>query len=304
MPSTTYVIKKQEFLNSVVNKIGKQIYSTTAYTNPLKRIKKGFIENANEIEEIYIARAIGYDYDPDGEGALDRVKPNVTTQYHQVDYAKDFQVTIQDKQVRKGFTTSGGVTRLANEIMESLHTGAEYEEYMKCLDILDTIATNSKYKKEVTDITDQRSAMDFVKEIKKTINRMGRRSTTYATVENHCKPSQMILFLNEDWDVEIDVEMLAQAFNMSKQELDDCVKIKIPELETNTNTRAILCDERALQIYDTYYGLEPQRNAKGKFTNHFLSTEKIFSYSNLVNIAVFNIPAEEEEEEEEELEVE
>lgn len=289
MPSATYVIKKQEFLNSVVNKIGKQIYSTTAYTNPLKRIKRGFIENANEIEEIYIARAVGYDYDPNGSGALDRVKPNVTTQYHQVDYAKDFQVTIQDKQVRKGFTTSGGVTRIANEIMESLHTGAEYEEYNKCLEILDTIATNSKYKKTVTDITDQRSAMDFVKEIKKTINKMGRRGTTFATVENHCKPSQMILFLNEDWDVEMDVEMLAQAFNMSKQQIDDCVKIKIPELTKNKNTRAILCDERALQIYDTYYGLEPQRNAKGKFTNHFLSTEKIFSYSNLVNIAVFNI---------------
>lgn len=289
MPSATYVIKKQEFLNSVVNKIGKQIYSTTAYTNPLKRIKRGFIENANEIEEIYISRAVGYDYDPDGSGALDRVKPNVTTQYHQVDYAKDFQVTIQDKQVRKGFTTSGGVTKIANEIMESLHTGAEYEEYNKCLEILDTIATNSKYKKTVTDITDQRTAMDFVKEIKKTINKMGRRGTTFATVENHCKPSQMILFLNEDWDVEMDVEMLAQAFNMTKQQIDDCVKIKIPELTTNTNTRAILCDERALQIYDTYYGLELQRNAKGKFTNHFLSTEKIFSWSNLVNIAVFNV---------------
>ena len=289
MPSATYVIKKQEFLNSVVNKIGKQIYSTTAYTNPLKRIKRGFIENANEIEEIYISRAVGYDYDPDGSGALDRVKPNVTTQYHQVDYAKDFQVTIQDKQVRKGFTTSGGVTKIANEIMESLHTGAEYEEYNKCLEILDTIATNSKYKKKVTDITDQRTAMDFVKEIKKTINKMGRRGTTFATVENHCKPSQMILFLNEDWDVEMDVEMLAQAFNMTKQQIDDCVKIKIPELTTNTNTRAILCDERALQIYDTYYGLELQRNAKGKFTNHFLSTEKIFSWSNLVNIAVFNV---------------
>ena len=289
MPNVNYTIKKQEFLNSVVNKIGKQIYSTTAYTNPLKRIKKGFIENANEIEEIYIARAIGTSYDPNGTGALDRVKPVVKTQYHQVDYEKDFQVTIHDKQVRKGFTSKGGVTKVANEIMESLHTGAEYEEYLKCLDILDTIATNSKYKQSVTDITDQRSAMDFVKIIKKTINKMARRGEIFATVENHCKAKQLILFLNEDWEVEMDVEMLAQAFNMTKQEINDCTIIKIPELDINTKTRAILCDERALQIYDTYYGLEPQRNAKGKFTNHFLSTEKIFSWSNLVNIAVFNI---------------
>ena len=289
MPSPTYAIKKQEFLNSVVNKIGRQIYSTTAYSNPLKRLKKGFIENANEIEEIYIARAVGYDYDPNGKGALDRVKPNVKTQYHQVDYEKDFQVTIQDKQVRKGFTTKGGVSRLANEIMESLHTGAEYEEFVKTLELLDTIATNSKYKKVVADIVDNQTSKDFVKELRKTIKRMGRRSTDYATYENHCKPSQMVLFLNEEWSIEMDVEMLATAFNMSKQEIQECTIIEIPTLRTNTKTKAILCDERALQIYDTYYAIEPQRNAKGKFTNHFLSTEKIFSWSNLVNIAVFNI---------------
>ena len=289
MPNVNYTIKKQEFLNSVVNKIGRQIYSTTAYTNPLKRIKKGFIENANEIEEIYIARAVGTSYDPNGTGALDRVKPVVKTQYHQVDYEKDFQVTIQDKQVRKGFTTSGGVTRIANEIMESLHTGAEYEEFLKCIEILDIIATNAKYKKEVTEITDNATAKAFVKELKKTIKRMGLRSEEFATVENHCKPSQMVLFLNMDWSIEMDVEMLATAFNMTKQEINDCTIIEIPKLTTNQNTRAILCDERALQIYDTYYGLEPQRNAKGKFTNHFLSTEKIFSWSNLVNIAVFNV---------------
>lgn len=289
MPSTNYTIKKQEFLNSVVNKIGKQIYSSTAYTNPLKRIKKGFIDNANEIEEIYVSRAVGTEYDPSGSGALDRVKPNVKTQYHQVDYEKDFQVTIHDKQVRKGFTTSEGVSRIANEIMESLHTGAEYEEYTKCIEILDTIATESKYKKEVADVIDNATAKAFVKELKKTIKKMGLRSTDYATYENHCKPENMILFLNMEWGIEIDVELLATAFNMTKQQINECTIIEIPELKTNKNTKAILCDERALQIYDTFYALEPQRNAKGKFTNHFLSTEKIFSWSNLVNIAVFNI---------------
>lgn len=290
MPSSTYTVKKQEFLNSVVNKIGKQVYSSTAYVNPLKRIKKGFIENANEIEEIYVSRAVGTDYDPTGAGTLDRVKPDVKTQYHQVDYEKDFQVTIQDKQVRKGFTTSGGVTRIANEIMESLHTGAEYEEYLKCIEILDTIATSSKYKKEVADVVDNATAKAFTKELKKTIKAMGLRSTTYSTYENHCKPENMVLFLNMNWSVEMDVEMLATAFNMTKQEINETTIIEIPDLTVNTHTKAILCDERALQIYDTYYGLEPQRNAKGKFTNHFLSTEKIFSWSNLVNIAVFNTP--------------
>lgn len=290
MPSTTYTVKKQEFLNSVINKIGRQIYSTTAYVNPLKRLKKGFIENANEIEEIYIARAVGTAYDPEGSGALDRTKPNVITQYHQVDYDRDYQVTVHDKQVRKGFTSNGGVTRLANEIIQSMHTGAEYDEYEKTLELLSELGTASKYKKVVTDVTDNASAKAFVKELKKTVNRMARRTSDFATVENHCKPSDMLLFLNEDWSVEIDIELLATAFNMSKTDLSEFTIIKIPDLGT-TNIKAMLCDERAIQIYDTFYQVEPQRNAKGKFTNYFLSLEQIYSYSNLVNVAVFTTEA-------------
>lgn len=292
MPSSTYVIKKQEFLNSVVNKIGRQIYSTTAYVNPLKRLKKGFIENASDIEEIYIARAVGAAYDPDGTGALDRVKPSVTTQYHQEDYDRDYQVTVQDKQVRKGFHTNGGVSRLANEIIESMHTSAELDEFNKTLELIGKLSEGAKKKITVTEVTDDRTAKDFVKSVKKTINHMGLRSTDYATVENHCKPENMVLFIDMDWLVEIDVESLSSAFNMDKIKLSETTIIPIPNLTNSANTRALLCDERAIQIYDTYYGLETQRNAKGKFTNHFLSTEKIFSWSNLVNVAVFQIAGE------------
>ena len=48
----------------------------------------------------------------------------------------------------------------------------------------------------------------------------------------------MVLFLNMDWSIEMDVEMLATAFNMSKQEINDCTIIEIPQLTTNTNTNS------------------------------------------------------------------
>ena len=282
---TSYNLQKQEFLNSVVNKIGKQVYSTTAYTNPLKRLKKGFIDNAKDVEEIYIARAVGSAYDADGGGALDRKKPEVITRYHQDVQDMDYQVTVQDKQVRFGFHSKDGVNKLANEIMDSMHTGAEYDEYNKVIALLTEMTTSPKKSVVVADVTDNASAKAFIKEVKKHINKMGRRSSEYASVENHSRKEQLILFLNEDWDVEIDIELLASAFNMSKTQLDDCVKILIPDL--GNKTKAILVDERALQIYDLFYEVEPQRNAKGKFTNYFLSTEKMFCYSDLVNMCVF-----------------
>lgn len=295
MPSVNYTPVKGEFLNSVVNKIGRQIYSTTAYVNPLKRLKKGFIDNANEIEEIYVARVVGYIHDPSGTGNFDKILPTVKTQYHQISKDIDYSVTISDKSVRKGFTTSGGVTKLANEILGGLHTGVEYEEYINTLAVIRDIAlgTPATAKKVVTDITDLATAKTFTKIVKKDVKEMGDRSTVYSTYENHCKPSNLILFLNRSWAVEIDVELLASMFNKTVAELNEMTIIEIPILKTDagvdTKIRSVLCDERAIQIYDTYYGIEPARNQKGKFTNHHLSTEKIYSYSNLVNVATYSI---------------
>lgn len=287
-PSNNYTTAKGEFLNSVVNKIGKQIWSSKAYVNPLKRLKKGFIENANDIEEIYIARAVGTAQDPDGVDTLKRVKSTVKTQYHTQDYEKSYTVSVSDKQVRQGFLTSGGVTKVAEKILESLHTGYEYDEYIATLDVLEKLAkaAPSTAKKKVTDVTDLASAKAFTKEVKKDVKKMARRSTTYATVENHSKPSDLILFLNDEWSVEIDVELLATAFNISKADLSEMTIIEIPDLGTS-NIKAVLCDEGAIQIYDTYYGIEPQRNAKGKFTNQHLSTDKILSWSNMYNVCVY-----------------
>lgn len=295
MPNGNYTAAKGAFLNSVINKIGKQTYATTAYQNPLKRLKQGFIENANEIEEIYVARALGYAHDATGAGNLDRVLPDVKTQYHQVSKDLDYTVTVSDKQVRKGFTTKDGVNKIANEIIESLHTGAEYDEYQNTLKVIRDVALASPYKKVVTaDVTDLATAKAFTKLVKTDVKEMGDRSTTYAIYENHCKPSDLILFLNRKWAVEIDVEFLATTFNKSVAEISEATVIEIPILKTDagvdTKIRAVLADERAIQIYDTYYGIEPARNAKGKFTNEHLSTEKIFSFSNFVNVATYLIP--------------
>lgn len=294
MPSATYTVAKGEFLNSVVNKIGRQIYSTTAYTNPLKRLKRGFIENASDIEEIYVTRATGAKYDPNGSGSLDRVKPNVKVQYHTDVTDLDYTVTISDKQVRRGFTSSGGVRKVADEILGSLHTGCEYDEFNNTLATLVNVCKDAPYKKTVTDITDLATAKAFTKQVKKDIKNMADRSTTYALYENHSKADQLILFLNRDWAVEIDVELLASMFNKTVAEITEATIIEIPKLldpttKADTKIRAIIADERAIQIYDTFYGIEDARNKKGKFTNYHLSTEKIFSWSNMVNVAVYSI---------------
>lgn len=288
-PSLTNLNQKNEFLGSLVNKIGRQEYSSKAYLNPLARFKKGFIDNANEIEEIYVARVQGLSQDLDGTTTLKRVKPDVKTLYHNQEYGKCYTATITDKQVRQAFTSKDGIKRIADEILSQQHTGVEYDEYVAMKKAINDFAAAvpETAKRTITEVTNQTTAKDFVKKIKKDVGKMQFRSTNYCQYEQHSKADDLVLFIHIDYQAEIDVELLATAFNIDKAELNTRV-VYVDDFET-PNLRAVLLDVGAIKVFDTLYNNEQQRNAQGMFTNYHLNVEKIVSYSTLYNGASYSI---------------
>ena len=288
-PSIANINKKNEFLGSLVNKIGRQEYSSKAYLNPLAKFKKGFIDNANEIEEIYVARVQGLSQDLDGTTTLKRVKPDVITLYHNQEYGKCYTATITDKQVRQAFTSKDGVKRIADEILTQQHTGVEYDEYVAMKKAINDFAAAvpETAKRTITEVTNQTTAKDFVKKIKKDIGKMQFRSTNYCQYEQHSKAEDLVLFIHIDYQAEIDVELLATAFNIDKAELN--TRVVYVDGFANTKLRAVLLDVGAIKVFDTLYNNEQQRNAQGMFTNYHLNVEKIVSYSTLYNGASYSI---------------
>ena len=139
-PVETRVDQLNEFLSTVVNKIGRQEWSSKAYSNPLAKFKKGFIDHANEIEEIYVQRVAGLTQDKAGETTLKRVKPTVKALYHTQNFGKCYTATISDKQVRQAFQSQDGVKRLSDEILTQQHTGVEYDEYVEMKKAIEAFA--------------------------------------------------------------------------------------------------------------------------------------------------------------------
>lgn len=292
-PNGNFTIVKQEFLNSVINKIGRQEFSDMAYQNPLKQFKGSFVENASAIEEIFVEKIEDTDYDPDGQGVLDRVKPTVYTQYHTNKVTHGYKVSIQDFLVKEGFRSNSGVEQVANHIIQSLHNGAELDEFN---DIIDTIKALVDAKKEtntitVTEVTDEASGNAFIKAIKKVIPKMGEYSTNYSDKNTFTPSGNLILFLDSDVNVELDVENLANTFNLSKKELNDTTKIVIPNFteKMGGNVIGLLCDKRCIKVHPTYYNIESIRNTRGKFTNYDLVTETLLSYTTWYQFVVFEV---------------
>ena len=291
MPSETRVDQLNEFLTTVVNKIGRQEWSSKAYSNPLARFKKGFISHANEIEELYVQRVAGLTQDKAGETTLKRVKPTVKTLYHTQNFGKCYTVTISDKQVRQAFQAEDGVKRLSDEILAQQHSGVEYDEFVEMKKAISSFASAlpSTAKRTITDVTDGATAKALVKQIKKDIAKMQFRSTNYCKYEQHTKADDIVLFLHVDYESEIDVELLANAFNMDKAQIP--ARVVFVDGFTDPKLKAVVMDYNAIKVYDTLYNNESQRNAQGMYTNYHLNVEKIISYSSLFNGASYSTGA-------------
>ena len=290
-PTTTYTPAKQEFLNSVLNKIGKQTFSDQAYVNPLKRFKGEFVDGASDIEEIYVGRATDTGYDKEGTGVMDRVKPTVSVQYHTNEKDHGYKVTIHDKEMRKGFLSKGGLSKMSDHILQSLHTGANLDEYQDVIDTLKALCSAKTVNNTITltPVTDEATAKAFCKEVKKIIPKMGEWNELYSAKPNFAPKDKLILFIDSDVDVEVSTEYLASLFNMTVAELNDTTKILVPNLKTKLGETqfAVLLDERCLKINPSFYDIDSVRNSRGKFTNFDLVTSTLLSYTDWYQFVVF-----------------
>lgn len=292
-PTDTYTQSKQEFLNSVLNKIGKQEFSNKSYTNPLKRLRGQFINGPSDIEEIYVDRALDTGYDKEGKGVLDRVKPTVSVQYHTNTVEHGYKCTVHNKQMRKGFLEANGLQTMAQAIINSLHTGQELDDYQDCLNTLKALTETSKGSKEnvfsVTAVTNEETSKAFTKAIKKTIHKMKDYGTVFSDKASYAEEKDLILFIDSDTDVELQIEHLASAFNMTVAQLNETSKIVIPNLKTKlgNNTIAVLAHEKCLKINPCYYDLDSVKNTRGKFVNYDLATETLCSYTTWYPFAIF-----------------
>lgn len=286
-PTTTFTPTANRYIAELVNKIGRQEYASKTYSNPMASLKGGFIDNANDIEEIYVSRLNGVTQNLDGTTNFDKTIPDVKTCYHKQNYSKLYTTTVTDKQVRQAFTTSGGVKTLSDEIIAQLHTGAQYDEYIAMRDNLKDIITRDKIKTvNISSVTDNATAKDFMKKLKTVVAKMAFRNKDFCTFETSASISSLILFVKPEMLAELDVELLASAFNVSA--VDIKTRVFVVDSFGDDTTEALLIDRNAFKVHPTLYNLETARNAQGMFTNYHLNVEYIISTSIMYNACLFS----------------
>ena len=105
--------------------------------------------------------------------------------------------------------------------------------------------------------------------------------TTWTPKENQ------ILILRSDVETEIDIEVLAVAFNMSKTDLLTKTLV-LDNFGEATDTYGILCDSSFVQVYDNLQELTNFYNPKGLYYNYYWNHWQTYSLSLFANAVAFS----------------
>lgn len=294
----TYTVLYNEFCTALLNKIGKTIIEQKMFKNRLAKYKDGTIHNAQDVEEIFIemAKAEGA-YDPDGKNPLGRRdNPDVKAIYHRQNRRDKYVITVGDIDFRRVFRNGDTLDVFIKGLINSVYSGDAYDEYLCMKNILATYPGYDEY--EVTAYT-KANAVAFAKEFVKTLRKAVLDLTLEPSTEHNAAGvltfsdvDKLTLFIHKDVATEIDVELLANAFNQSNTDTKVVPDIQVmANFGSLTDTYALLTDRDFLKVWDTLSHMEGQRNADGLFTNYFYHHHQILSASKFKNAIRFKAKA-------------
>lgn len=311
-----YPALQNEFLDSLVNRIGRVSLTSKMYDNPWSMFKKGMLEFGETTEEIFVNIAKPFQFDPAvaESNLFKREIPDVRAAFHIMNYQKYYKSTVSNDQLRQAFLSWQGITDLIAKIVDAMYTGANYDEfitmkYMLARHILD----GHMYPVQIPNV-ETANMKQIVSKIKGVSNQYEFQSNKYnlAGVYTHTLKRDQYMLINSMFDAEMDVEVLASAFNMSKAEfmgqrvlvdsfgsLDrerlaelfaDDTTFKMPtesELTALDAIPVILVDRDWFMIFDNFYNFTEQYNGEGLYWNYWYHVWKTFSVSPFANNALF-----------------
>lgn len=278
-----------QFLNVLVNRIARVIITSRLYENPLAAFKKGTEKYGDIIEEIFVNIANAHEYNPQiaENEVYKRVIPDVGAVFHRTNSQLFYKATIQEESLEKAFTSEQGMRTLIAGIVDSLYSGANYDEFVAMKNIFAESADEMFYIK--TDAPSVANIHNIVTNIKSASNLMEFMSNQYNAVGvmNYTPKSRQVLLIRADIDAIMDVNVLAAAFNMDKAEFMGR-KVLVDNFGAeNPDVYAVLCDDEFLMVVNTLDKFTEQYNAQGLYWNYFWHVWRVFSRSPFSNCIAF-----------------
>lgn len=308
---------RNEFVSALINRIGATLLESKTYQNPWSIFKRGKLQFGETIEVIFTNIKKAHPYNPvtAENKVFARDLPDIRAAFVSLNYQQFYKDTIQNEQLRQAFLSWDGVTSLISDIVEAMYTADQTDEFLTMKYMLAKAILNGYLPAVEISDNDVRGTVSTIKSIS---NKWTFQNTKWnrAGVTTNTKKDEQYVIVNADFDANMDVEVLAAAFNMNKAEfmghrilvdsfgemdtarLDalfvedkNYVPLTEDEMAALSAIPAVMVDKNWFLIYDNLFEFTEQYNGEGLYWNYWLHSWKTFGISPFAQCAVF-VPGE------------
>ena len=311
-----YPALQNEFLNALVNRIGRVMLTSKMYSNPIAFFKKGVLEYGESIEEIFVNIAKVQEFNPEiaEQEVFKRVVPDVRAAFHIMNYQKFYKATVTQEQLKQAFLSWDGVTDLIARIVDSMYTGANYDEFLVMKYLLARHILDGRGYPVTVPTGTAENAKAIITTVKGVSNKLTFMNSEYnpAAVRTFTDKTDQYMIVNSVFDATMDVNVLASAFNMDKAEFlghrvlidgfGDLDVARLGEIFAGDPTYnepskdelaalnaipAVIVDKDWFMVFDMLTQFTEQYNGQGLYWNYFYHVWKTFSVSPFANSVLF-----------------
>ena len=277
-----YSSTKEEFTETILNKIVKTKVLNKAYENSLKFFKKEPLPFGKTIEGVFVelikAKNFNENFGTENTVAgslLEKEKPVVKVEYYSENFKHKYKMTISDEQLKSAFMSADGLSQMTQGIIRSGSSSAEYDEYMMMKSLICSVVTKELEIEGLFALSESEQAKKITKTVQALVNKFRFMSTEYNKqgVHTHCQPSDCVIITTPDQLANLNVELLATAFNVSYAEMPSRIIVIDSFLKADgtddNDTVCIVADMDVVQFRDTLNTWETFRNGDKLETNMF-----------------------------------
>ena len=288
-----------EFVTNLINRIGLTIIRNKTFSNPLSILRKGSVPLGTDIQDLYEnpAEAEAYELSNTAMAKLLTITdPDTHVAYYRRNRKDMYTKTISRENLQGAFVSWEKFESYISAITTSLYSGNYIDEFELTKSLVDGAYDNDKVIVEtINAVTDETSAKAFIKKCRSLFNKMKLPSTQYnayskfsgakGTIKTWTEEDRFVLIVTSDVMAEVDVDVLARAFNIENTKFLGRV-IEVDSVE-NEEIQAILCDESWLQIYENLMRFDEFYNARTMTWNEYLHVWQTYAICPFANAVVF-----------------
>lgn len=283
-----------QFVDALVMRIGDTYVHQQSFKNPLAVFKGSKMMYGSTLQEIATKWVKAHAYRDDVEDVFKMHRPESAVWYHSQNRRDQYEVTVNQLELRTAFTQPNGLNNYVASIMQTPINSDEYDEYRIMLQLFAMYEQNFGFFKHKLSgaPTDEATGKEFLKAVKTYAGKLQFPTTVYNGVRLEdlpvfVKPQELVLFVTPEINASIDVDTLAVLFHLEPAQLQ-VRKVIVDQFPfADDSCVALLTTEDFFQCRDTVYQTDSIYNPKALGTNYFLSHFGIYSVSPFVPAIMF-----------------